>query len=159
MLLSPHFSLAELSRTEVRGFPNDPPPSAIGNLERLCWNVLEPVRKHFDAPVIVHSAYRSTFVNQAVGGRRFSQHLEGKACDFHVVGVDHISVAKWIDENCEFDQLILEFVDPTGKKGWVHVSYDEGRNRGQVLWAHREAGRSVYEVVGGEIPLPVVANE
>ena len=43
--------------------------------------------------------------------------------------------AYWIQANCDFDQLILEFYkkdDPAG--GWVHVSYNEkGANRKQVL--------------------------
>ena len=47
----------------------------------------------------------------------------------------NIKIAYWIQNNCDFDQLILEFYSPTdGAKGWVHCSYNEkGSNRKQVL--------------------------
>jgi hypothetical protein len=54
---------------------------------------------------------------------------------FEIAGVPNIQTAYWIQNNCDFDQLILEFYkkdDPAG--GWVHVSYNEkGANRKQVL--------------------------
>ena len=44
------------------------------------------------------------------------------------------SLASWIRENLEFDQLILEFYT-TGEpaSGWVHCSLIEDGNRGEVL--------------------------
>ena len=57
------------------------------------------------------------------------------ASDIEIFGIPNIQVAYWIQSNCDFDQLILEFYspdDPAG--GWVHVSYNEkGSNRKQVL--------------------------
>jgi hypothetical protein len=53
-----------------------------------------------------------------------SQHAKGQAVDFEVAGVSNLELAKWIRDNLEFDQLILEFY--CAKKpnsGWVHVSY------------------------------------
>ena len=57
------------------------------------------------------------------------------ASDIEIFGVPNIKVAYWIQNNCDFDQLILEFYCPDdGSKGWVHCSYNEkGSNRKQVL--------------------------
>ncbi len=55
--------------------------------------------------------------------------------NFEIAGVANIQVAYWVQANCDFDQLILEFYKPEdGAAGWVHVSYNEkGANRKQVL--------------------------
>jgi len=49
--------------------------------------------------------------------------------------VPNIKTAYWLQNNVDFDQLIMEFYDkddPAG--GWVHISYHEsGSNRKQVL--------------------------
>jgi hypothetical protein len=38
----------------------------------------------------------------------------------------------WIMKNVEFDQLIFE-KPINGRSSWIHVSYNKGRNRKQVL--------------------------
>ena len=45
------------------------------------------------------------------------------------------SKAEWIKDNCDFDQLILEYFNREEKNaGWIHVSYNEkGKNRKAVL--------------------------
>ena len=47
----------------------------------------------------------------------------------------NIKIAYWLQNNVDFDQLILEFYNPDDPAGgWVHVSYNEaGANRKQVL--------------------------
>lgn len=55
-------------------------------------------------------------------------------------------VAKWIEDNLDFDQLILEFYTPgIPDSGWVHVSYKVEGNRKSVLTAMREDGKTVYK--------------
>ena len=60
---------------------------------------------------------------------------KGMAADFEIAGVPNIKVAYWISNNCDFDQLILEYYkkdDPAA--GWIHCSYNEkGNNRKQIL--------------------------
>lgn len=142
MKLSPHFTLAEMvaSQTASRhGLYNNPSPSEIERLTALCENVLEPVREHFKAPVIVSSGYRGPEVNRKVGGSRSSQHCSGEAADFTVVGVTNLDVCEWIRDNLDFDQLIYEF----GESGWIHASYGP-RMRHQCLSAIRKGKRTVY---------------
>ena len=57
------------------------------------------------------------------------------ASDLEIFGIPNIQVAYWIQANCDFDQLILEFYNPDDPAGgWVHVSNNEkGANRKQVL--------------------------
>ena len=97
----------------------------IKNLENVCYEILEPVRAHFDKPITITSGYRSEALCEAIGSKKTSQHAKGQAVDFEIAGVPNIKTAYWIQNNCDFDQLILEFYkkdDPAG--GWVHaVSY------------------------------------
>jgi len=41
-----------------------------------------------------------------------------------VPGISNKEVALWVKDNCEFDQLILEFYkEGVPDSGWVHCSY------------------------------------
>ena len=70
--------------------------------------MLQPVRDHFGVTVI-NSGYRGPALNEAVGGSSKSQHCKGEAADIECPGVPNYDVAKWIEDNLDFDQLILEF--------------------------------------------------
>ena len=64
-----------------------------------------------------------------------------------VPGVSNYEVAKWITDNCDFDQVILEFYTPgIPDSGWVHVSYKKEGNRKSILTAMKEDGKTVYKV-------------
>lgn len=64
-------------------------------------DILQAVRTHFNAEVIIrgHSGYRTPQHNakKSVGGAQFSQHMYGRAVDFHVAGVDCHEVAAYIE--------------------------------------------------------------
>ena len=150
MKLSANFQLSELVKSQVaerKGIPNNPSPTNIDNLKALCVNVLQPIRSHFDAPVLISSGYRSGELCIAIGSKPTSQHAEGKAADIEVYGVDNKELAEWIRDNLEFDQLILEFyLDGEPDSGWVHVSWNSGNNRNQLLRALRnEDSKVVYK--------------
>jgi zinc D-Ala-D-Ala carboxypeptidase len=138
MMLSKHFSLAELTKSSTatrRGIDNDPDSTARENLIVLCSEVLEPVREHYGVPFVPNSGFRCLELNRAIGSSDSSQHVTGNAVDFEVPGVDNKEVALWVKENCDFDQLILEFYkegEPTS--GWVHCSYDVDKD-------HRKSAR------------------
>ena len=139
MQLRKHFTLSEMekSQTAVRkGISNKAGSGEIKNLTDLCYEVLEPVRIKFDKPVIITSGYRSPELCEAIGSKATSQHAKGQAVDFEIAGVSNLQVALWIQNNCDFDQLILEFwkeEDKDPNSGWVHCSYVDGSNRKQVL--------------------------
>lgn len=142
--LSPHFSLAELTRT-AQPFGNTPGPAEIKALTALCVNVLEPIRDHFKKPVVIHSGFRSARVNAAVGSVSTSQHTKGEAADIEIDGVTNADLARWIRDHLLFDQLILEAYQPgVPGSGWVHVSYRQGRARKSVLTMTMGSHGAVY---------------
>ena len=114
MQLSKHFTLSEMekSQTAVRkGISNKAGSGEIKNLTDLCYEVLEPVRIKFDKPVIITSGYRSPELCEAIGSKATSQHAKGQAVDFEIAGVSNLQVALWIQNNCDFDQLILRVLE------------------------------------------------
>jgi len=135
--LSKNFTLAELTVTNT-GINNQPSfqeyDVITDRLRRLSVNVLQKVRDRF-GPTKVNSAFRNEEVNKKVGGVANSQHRLGEAADIWVPGHNLLTVARWIEKNLNFDQLILEnYVGGDGSRGgWIHVSYRQGKNRRQVL--------------------------
>ena len=117
MILSPHFTLAELTITDHREFDNTPDPASLENLARLAL-FLEEVRALLGHRVLmITSGYRSAPVNAAVGSKEKSQHRVGCAADFRISGLapDEI-VRKIVASDLPFDQVIREF------DAWTHVS-------------------------------------
>tara|TARA_R100001463_G_scaffold89571_1_gene144328 strand:- start:7 stop:492 length:486 start_codon:yes stop_codon:yes gene_type:complete len=138
MQLSKHFKLSEFEKSSTAtrlGIKNKAGSGEIKNLTDLCYAVLEPVRAKFEKPIMVTSGYRSEELCVAIKSSKTSQHTKGQAVDFEIAGVSNLQLAIWIENNCDFDQLILEFwkEDEGANSGWVHCSYNEGSNRKQVL--------------------------
>ena len=62
MKLTPHFSLEEMVKSQTaarKGIPNVPTEAHIKAMEKLCLNVLEPVRIQYEIPFSPSSGYRS----------------------------------------------------------------------------------------------------
>nr|BAR31969.1 peptidase M15 [uncultured Mediterranean phage uvMED] len=136
MQLSKHFTLEEMEKSQTatrKGIKNKAGSGEIKNLGDLCYEILEPVRVKFDKPVTITSGYRSPELSEAIGSKATSQHCLGEAVDLEVIGVSNLQVALWIENNVDFDQLILEFYTGEANSGWIHVSYKDGSNRKQVL--------------------------
>lgn len=124
--LSPHFSFFEMTRTMNRDLLDknrEVPEELLMNGYALAACLLEPIRVHYDKPLIIHSGYRSPALNEAIGGSKSSQHMLFQAADFHVSGVDLEDVFNWIwkQSNLHWGQLILEGWS-VGKPTWIHLS-------------------------------------
>ena len=122
MKLSQNFSLAEMLKSQTaerKGIPNEPTDEHIKCMKMLAKNILQPIRNEFGS-FIVSSGYRSPELCIAIGSNIHSQHAKGEAADFEVAGVDNYDLALWIQENLDFDQLILECYTG-GNSGWVHT--------------------------------------
>lgn len=160
--MTEHFTLQELIRSHTAkryGIDNTPSPEQVENLRKLAENVLEPVRHFLRQPLTVTSGFRSSELNERIGGAiktlngkkvPVSQHCHGEAADLDVDGRNG-EIFRYIRANLTFDQLIWEYGgDPKDKKAhpdWVHVSYREGKNRGQVLRCTRKNGKPVYTIL------------
>jgi hypothetical protein len=118
--LSPHFTLEELTHSEVaarNGWDNSPNQEEIANLQRLAY-LLEKVKEAVGGkPVMINSGFRSKQVNDAVGSKDSSQHRIGCAADIRVPGMTPRQVVEaCITASVLFDQIILEF------DAWTHIS-------------------------------------
>ena len=140
MLLTPHFTLEELTVTDHREFDNTPNSSEINNLKRLA-GLLEEVKTLLGGkPIMVNSAFRSAQVNAAVGSKDTSQHRVGCAADIRVPGVTPDEVVKVvIASGIGYDQIILEF------NSWTHISVPNnpsGTPRKQALIIDKQGTRT-----------------
>ena len=114
----------------AKGIDNTPTQEVIDNLTKLIEAVLDPLRKWYGKPIHINSGYRCSALNEAVGGTKNSQHTTGMAADIDTHSTEeNKKLFDYIKDNLEYDQLIDE-----KNLAWVHVSYNDGHNRKQVLY-------------------------
>ena len=138
MQLTEHFKLIEFTRSSTasaRGIKNESNDEQVKNLKALCENVLEPLRQHFNVPIIIGSGFRCPKLNKAVGGVANSQHQYGEAADIHIP--DEATGKRWfvwLMDNVPFHQLIWEKSTPSSTHHWIHVAFKRtGTNKQQVI--------------------------
>lgn len=139
--LSENLTLREMIKSQTasrHGIENLPEnQNVIRNLKAVAQNIFQPIRDHYNVPIVPNSGYRNPEVNDLVGGSQNSQHMSGEAIDIEVPlrHVSNYDLAVWIRDNLEYDQLILEAYTPGDPdSGWVHCSYKRsGYNRKQDL--------------------------
>lgn len=150
MKLTDYFQLSEFEKSSTATslhIDNHVPASLIPNLQNLCAQVLEPLRQHFNVPIVIGSGYRCPSLNKAVGGVKNSQHMTGEAANIHIPVYDFVDSngnhhsnmeilnkwMRWIIDNTDFDQCIKETTNR--RTYWIHVSCkrDRSKNRHQVI--------------------------
>ena len=147
MNLSEHFTLEEMTASETAaryGLDNTPDEKALANLTRLAA-FLEDVRALLGKPIHINSAFRSPLANEAVGGKKTSQHCLGLAADLRVTGMTPDQVVRVIKgSDLVYDQLIREFSDPVKGGGWTHVSipHENSAARKQALIIDKDGTRA-----------------
>jgi len=126
-----NFKMSELihSDTAVRANINNMPDiNSLDNMLELIVFCLQPIRDKLGKPMIITSGYRNSEVNKLVGGVSNSQHTTGQAVDFQVSRMTPAQLVEKIKSfGIEYDQLINEY------DKWVHISFNKGKNRKQVL--------------------------
>ena len=130
-----NFTLEELLHSETaitHGFTEQFQPTSgiVKNLNLLMDRILQPLRDSFGKPITVNCGYRCPRVNQAVGGVPNSQHLEGKAAD--ITSEDNKALFE-LAKSLPFDQLLSEKTK-NGVPTWIHISYNNGANRKQIIY-------------------------
>jgi len=93
------------------------PTAVINNLAALAQNCIEPIKAKYPNTLVTNS-YRH---GSTIGG---GQHGTGQACDLQFRGVpahNYFEIAKWIEQNIPYDQLLLEYLP--SKTVWVHMSF------------------------------------
>jgi len=144
------------SSTAVRqGIDNDPSKEVMARAKLLAEKCLQPIRDEFGA-FSPESWYRSEHLERVIASAGFrnwckkhnkpgspeswdlyfslKSHPLGEAADFEVAGVDNLVLFDWIQNNLQYDQLILEgYRAGVRNSGWIHLSYREGDNRNQAF--------------------------
>jgi len=149
-MLSKNLSVKEVvkSSTAIKhGIANEPSIGHLESLKALADNVFQPMREHFGVPVAVTSGYRSKALNDLIGGSSSSQHSKGEAIDVDADvfgGTTNADIFNYLREHTDFDQLIWEF-GTNENPAWIHVSYNKGKNRREVLMAYKDKGQTRYK--------------
>ena len=81
----------------------------------LLVDKLQMIRNHFQAPVIITSAYRTESHNKMVRGASKSTHMDGIAADIVVQGVTPAKVAAYANTLMQESGGIGEY------RGFVHI--------------------------------------
>lgn len=150
--LSKNFTLEEFTYSPTaikRGIANKPNDLEISNMTALCENVLEPLRDWLNegsrkkVGIKISSGYRSSALNDLIGGSKSSQHKTGQAADIDL-GDKNAEAFAYIRENLEFDQMIWEFGNDK-QPNWIHVSFAKNSNRKMCMRAISAYGKTKYE--------------
>ena len=148
-MISKHISEKEATKsvTALRlGIDNTPDGDTLNNMRVLAEKVFEPLREWVGGSIKINSFYRSSALNEAIGGSTRSQHCKGQAMDIDDI-YNHKTnkeMFEWIKENLDFDQMIYEFGSESNPD-WVHISYvSEEKNRNRILKAVRDDGKTKY---------------
>ena len=147
MRLSKNFTYEDFIRSSTAarmGIDNRPKTTeeekeVIENLRNLCLEVLQPLRDYVGAPVHINSGYRCKALNLAVGGVKNSQHSRGEAADIRIASPKQgREWAAWIEDNCRFDQMLLE----RNKNGgvWLHVSCKRDEKANRQVFSRMDVG-------------------
>lgn len=148
MLLSPHFSLEELTRSDAAAAldppdANQPTAEHEANMGAYLATGLEAARVVLgDRAMMVHSGYRNPRVNRAVGGVPNSAHALGFAADIEAIGLTSLEAAKILAADAGFMRLVDQLIHETSRD-IVHLSFDPHRLRGQVLTQAHGGGTAV----------------
>ncbi|MYL22545.1 DUF882 domain-containing protein [Halomonas alkaliantarctica] len=113
--LSPHFHRHEFACRCGCGFDT---------VDSQTLELLETVRTHFNAPVLITSGCRCEAYNAREGGATESQHLLGRAADIQVQGVSPAAVADWVEAH-----------HPTASVGrYASFTHIDTRSDGPARW-------------------------
>ena len=113
---------------------NTPPRAAQRMLTILVEQLLDPIRRHYGAPIIVTSGYRCPALNTAVGGVANSHHIIGCAADITTGSIERnrvlfaLIIEMQAAHAIRFTQVIAEM----GYR-WLHISYVPGMLRNQII--------------------------
>lgn len=126
-----NFKMSELIYSEKaieNNINNMPDINSMDNMLDLIFHCLQPIRNLIKKPMIITSGFRNPIVNRLVNGKENSQHKTGQAADFIIKGMTPAQIVDVIRKsNIDYDQLINEY------DSWVHISYNKGKNRKEVL--------------------------
>lgn len=150
--ISEHITHEDAIRSDIakkNGIKNYFNLDQLARMIILAERVYEPLCDAFQVPIHISSFFRSSKLNELLGGADNSQHManNGAAMDIDADlygGVTNKELFNYIKDHLEFDQLIWELGDKKNPD-WVHVSYNIKGNRKEILRATIKNGVIKYE--------------
>lgn len=138
---SDNFKYSNMKRVPQGGSVDE--KTVACNWQRLCQNILEPVKAQFPG-MTISSGFRPASYDRSVGGSGSGDHTAGRAADIQLGGSPDGAkqLFKYIGgSGLPFSQLIYE-----GR--WVHVAYGGGTAASVAVLVTR-TGTSPYQNGGG----------
>jgi len=134
-----YFTISEMLASKTakqNNIDNNPTDEKILAYIQYTLAQLDKIRERYGRPITIKSGYRCPILNKLVGGVPNSAHQIGYAAD--IVGYSNSKLFYLIKDmmssgEIEVDQLIWEKGTKTSP-AWVHVSFDESRKRGQIIY-------------------------
>lgn len=128
-----YFTIAELCKSDTAdrlGIDNRCKKEHVANMTALVDNILDPLREAYGKPITVNSGFRCPALNKAVKGSATSDHMTGRAADITGGSPKENKRLFYLIQSLglPFKQLIDE-----KNFSWIHVSYDDGNIKKQVL--------------------------
>jgi len=151
-----YYEVIRSSQASRSGIDNNIKDQAVLNrVVNLAENILEPIREVL-GPISPNSWYRGEELEKVTTYKSYlvwrdkqnrarlpsewsdylakKSHPRGSAVDIEIPGIYNDYLFNWIKTSLEYDQLIREFpVKGDPMSGWVHVSYERGKNRKQAF--------------------------
>jgi zinc D-Ala-D-Ala carboxypeptidase len=134
------YDISDVERSntaEDLGLSNTPNNRQFENARTFAQTVLDPIATFIGEAPKVNSWFRSSAVNQAVGGSSGSDHLSGSAADvtFKDGNNNFLIVRAILAQNLPVDQIIL--YGGLGGKKYIHLGQDVNKSldaqRRQIL--------------------------
>jgi len=136
-------------RKNIKNIPNS---EQLDKIKILSKKVFDPLRIWCGGRVKINSIFRSKKLNTKIGGSKSSQHMAFKGAAMDIDDIyghkTNLEMFYYIKNNLIFDQLIAEF-PKDGEPRWLHVSYNEGKNRNRILIATKISKRTKYLLYEG----------
>jgi len=156
--LSPHFTLAEFTKTSFKTEDNNEPPlEVVENMIDLCENWLEDLRFNYNTiyvlnaiedydtskdvePLVINQGFRSYQVmlemkKAGLNPSETSNHMKGCAVDIRCAGVEQAMRYMTIlidiadQKHQDFDEL---FIERRGSVYWIHFAARPKDNRHKI---------------------------
>jgi zinc D-Ala-D-Ala carboxypeptidase len=148
--ISAHFYYRDLVITEHRDFIDMNTKEGmqyLGNMQRLCNEILEPIIILLGEVQHVSSCFRCPRLNAVIGGKTNSQHMYAEAADqeFRI----HLKDAynKIMASRIPYSQLIYEF------GSWVHVGVTDN-----ALYPGKKRENWISSIVDGKVVYTAVTR-